>query len=59
MGQKKVRGYILMGVGIILVLGSLLADVIGVGPQPGFGKLQGIVMLVGGVTGIMGFVVNR
>jgi hypothetical protein len=59
MGQKKVLGYILMGVGIILVLGSLLADVIGVGPQPGFGKLQGIVMLVGGVTGIMGFVLNR
>jgi hypothetical protein len=59
MGQKKVLGYILMGVGIILVLGSLLADVIGVGPQPGFGKLQGIVMLVGGVIGIAGFVRNR
>jgi hypothetical protein len=59
MGQKKVLGYIFMGVGIILVLGSLLADVIGIGPQPGFGKLQGIVMLVGGVIGIMGFVLNR
>lgn len=59
MGQKKVLGYIFMGVGIILVLGSLLADVIGIGPQPGFGKLQGIVMLVGGVIGITGFVLNR
>ena len=59
MGQKKVLGYIFMGVGIILVLGSLLADVIGIGPQPGFGKLQGIVMLVGGVIGIMGFVLKR
>lgn len=59
MGQKKVWGYIFMGVGIILVLGSLLADVIGIGPQPGFGKLQGIAMLVGGVIGITGFVLKR
>ena len=59
MGQKKVLGYIFMGVGIILVLGSLLADVIGIGPQPGFGKLQGIVMLVGGVIRITGFVLKR
>jgi hypothetical protein len=59
MAQKKVLGYISMGVGIILVLGSLLADVIGIGPQPGFGKLQGIVMLVGGVIGITGFVLKR
>ena len=59
MGQKKVLGYVFMGVGIILVLGSLLADVIGIGSQPGFGKLQGIVMLVGGVIGITGFVLKR
>ena len=59
MGRKKVLGYIFMGVGIILVLGSLLADVIGIGPQTGFGKLQGIVMLVGGVIGITGFVLKR
>ena len=59
MAQKKVLGYVLIGVGIILVLGSLLADVIGIGPQPGFGKLQGIVMLVGGVIGITGFVLKR
>jgi len=59
MGQKKVWGYIFMGVGIILVLGSLLTDVIGIGSQPGFGRLQGIVMLVGGVIGIIGFVRNR
>ncbi len=59
MGQKKMLGYILMVAGIILVLGSLLADVIGIGPQAGFGKLQGIVMLVGGVIGISGFVLNR
>ena len=59
MGRKKVLGYIFMGVGIILVLGSLLADVIGIGPQPGFGKLQATVMLVGGVIGITGFVLKR
>jgi hypothetical protein len=59
MGQKKVLGRILMGVGIILVLASLLADVIGAGRDPGFGKFQGIVMLVGGVIGITGFVINR
>jgi hypothetical protein len=59
MGLKKVLGRILMGLGIVLVLGSLLADVIGMGPNPGFGKLQGIVMLVGGAIGITGFVLNR
>jgi len=59
MGRKKVLGYIFMGVGIILVLGSLLADVIGIGPHPGFGKLQAIVMLVGGIIGITGFVLKR
>jgi hypothetical protein len=59
MGQKKVLGYILMGVGIVLALGSLLADVIGIGPQPGIGKSQGILMLLGGVIGITGFVLNR
>lgn len=59
MAQKKVLGYILMGFGIILVLASLWGDVIGVGPNPGFGRLQGIVMLVGGVIGITGFVLNR
>lgn len=59
MGQKKVLGRILMGVGIILVLGSLLADVIGVGGSPGFGRTQGIVMLVGGAIGITGFLLNR
>jgi hypothetical protein len=59
MGQKKVLGRILMGLGIVLVLGSLLTDVIGVGSDPGFGRFQGIVMLVGGVVGITGFVLNR
>jgi hypothetical protein len=59
MGQKKVLGYIFMGVGIILVLASLWADVIGIGPTPEFGKLQGIAMLVGGAIGITGFVLNR
>ncbi len=59
MGQKKVLGLILMGLGIVLVLGSLLTDVIGIGSQPGFGRLQGIVMLVGGVIGIIGFLRNR
>lgn len=59
MAKKKVLGYTLMGVGIILVLASLLADVIGISPNPGFGRLQGIVMLVGGVIGITGFILNR
>ena len=52
-------GYLFMGVGILLVLGSLLTDVIGIGSQPGFGRLQGIVMLAGGAIGIIGFVRNR
>jgi hypothetical protein len=59
MGQKRVLGYIFMGVGIILVLASLWADVIGMDPNPGFGKFQGVVMLAGGVIGITGFVINR
>lgn len=59
MSQKKVFGRVLMGVGIILVLASLWADVIGMGPYLGFGRLQGIVMLAGGVIGITGFLLNR
>jgi hypothetical protein len=59
MGQKKGLGYIFMGVWIILVLGSLLTDLIGIGTQPGFGKLRGIAMLVGGVIGITGLVLKR
>lgn len=59
MGQKKVLGRILMGLGIIIVLASLSADVIGMGPYLGFGRLQGIVMLVGGIIGIIGFLLNR
>jgi hypothetical protein len=59
MGQKRMLAYILMGVGIILVLGSLLVDAIGMGSNPGFGKFQGVAMLVGGVIGITGFLLNR
>jgi hypothetical protein len=59
MGQKKVLAYIFMGVGVIIVLASLWADVIGIGPNPGFGRLQGIMMFAGGAIGITGFVLNR
>ncbi len=53
--RKKGSSIILVGIGIILILVSLLADVLGIGGYPGIGFKQIIGAVVGGVIAIIGF----
>jgi hypothetical protein len=57
--QKKRLSLILMVVGIIILLFSLLADVLGIGGYPGFGYKQIIGTIVGAVISIIGFILYR
>lgn len=52
--QKKGSSIILIGVGIIILLVSLLADVLGIGGYPGIGFKQIIGAVVGAVIVIIG-----
>lgn len=57
MNEKKIVATVLQAIGAVLILGSLMADAIGVGGAAGFGAKQ----VLGAITGIivagMGFVV--
>ncbi len=53
--QRKGPSLILIGVGIILIFVSLLADVLGIGGYPGIGFKQIIGAVVGAVITIIGF----
>jgi hypothetical protein len=53
--QKKGLSLIVIVVGIILLLVSLLADVLGIGGYPGIGFKQIIGAVVGAVITIIGF----
>jgi hypothetical protein len=57
--QKKRLSLILIVVGIIILLVSLLADVIGIGGYPGMGYKQIIGAIVGAVISIVGFILYR
>jgi uncharacterized membrane protein len=57
--QKKRLSLILIVVGIIILLVSLLADVIGIGGYPGMGYKQIIGAIVGAVIAIVGFILYR
>jgi hypothetical protein len=58
--MKKERStLILIGVGIVLLLVSLLADVLGIGGYPGIGFKQIAGAVVGAVIAIIGFIIRR
>jgi len=57
--QKKVLSFVIIGVGIIILLVSLFADVIGIGSSPGFGTKQAIGAVIGAIIGIIGFILYR
>ena len=57
--QQKRLSLILIVVGIIILLVSLLADVIGIGGYPGIGYKQIIGAIVGAVISIIGFILYR
>jgi hypothetical protein len=56
---KKGLSLILIVVGIIILLSSLLADMIGIGGYPGIGYKQIIGAIVGAVISIIGFILYR
>ena len=58
MGRKGLS-LILVVIGIIILLVSLLADMIGIGGYPGMGYKQIIGAIVGGVISIIGFILYR
>jgi hypothetical protein len=56
--QKKVLCFVFIGVGIIILLVSLFADLIGIG-VPGFGTKQVIGTVIGAIIVIIGFILYR
>jgi hypothetical protein len=56
MGNKKTISIVLMAVGVILLIGSLAIDTIGLGGFTGFGYKQIIGTVVGVILAIVGFV---
>ena len=59
MNRKKTVGGVLLGGGILLLILSLLADVLGVGGAPGFGYKQILGTVVGVVAAIRGYFVVK
>lgn len=57
--QKKRLSFILIVVGIIILLVSLLADVLGIGGYPGMGYKQILGAIAGAVISIIGFILYR
>jgi hypothetical protein len=46
--------YLVLGIGALVVLVSVLADVLGIGGEPGFGYTQDVGVLVGAAIIIAG-----
>lgn len=55
MKAKKIAGILVLVIGIIVLILSLLADVIGIGGSSGFGTRQIIGTIVGAVMAAVGF----
>jgi len=58
MSGKKIISIALLVVGVVLLIGSLTADLMGIGGSPGFGYKQ-IIGAVAGVIGIIAGFVSR
>lgn len=56
MSNKKSIGIALLVIGVVVLIGSLAADVIGIGGMPGFGYKQIIGAVIGVIVAIVGFV---
>jgi hypothetical protein len=54
--NKKMIGIALLAVGVVLLIGSLAADPIGIGGAAGFGYKQIIGAVVGVIAAVVGFV---
>lgn len=58
MGGKKTAGIVLLVVGIVVLLLSLLADLIGIGGWPGLGRDQIVGAIVGAIVTVVGLVLT-
>jgi hypothetical protein len=58
MGNNKTLGIVLLVVGIVVLLLSLAADMIGIGGAAGFGYKQIIGAIIGAIVAVVGFVLN-
>ena len=58
MGSKKTAGIVLLAVGIVVLLLSLVADAIGIGGSPGFGRDQILGTIAGAVVTVVGLVMT-
>jgi hypothetical protein len=56
--QKKALGFVLTVVGIIVLLLSLFADLIGIGGYPGIGTKQVVGIIVGVVIIVIGSILH-
>jgi HD-like signal output (HDOD) protein len=58
MGGKKTAGIVLLVVGLVVLLLSLSADVIGIGGSPAFGFRQIVGTIVGAIVAVVGLVLT-
>lgn len=58
MGRIKTAGIVLLVIGIVVLLLSLLADVIGIGGSPVFGYRQIVGVIVGAIVAVVGLVLT-
>jgi hypothetical protein len=59
MGSRRTWSWLAFVVGILLALGALLADKLGVGRTPGFGRVQTAGLIIGVVLIGLGFLLRR
>ena len=58
MANKRTVGLVLMIVGIVVVIVSVTADVIGLGPDVGFGYKQVVGTVGGAIAAIVGVILR-
>jgi hypothetical protein len=59
MGWEKASGIFLLVLGVVLLILSLAADLIGIGAASGFGYKQIIGVVLGVAAGIRGFLILK
>jgi hypothetical protein len=59
MGSRRVWSWLAFVVGVLFTLAVLLADKLGWGTSPGFGRVQTTGLIIGLVLVVLGFLVRR
>ncbi len=58
MNAKKRAGMVLLLIGVVVLILSLIADVVGLGGHPGMGKQQVLGIVVGVVVAVIGLLLK-